>query len=68
MNSFGAVEPIPARGRGGALKKELDRADAIIDGSAAFRAVVDRLIPAGWSKRAGSAPECFLLDIRLLFA
>src|SRR5208282_1195307 len=37
MNSFGAVEPIPARGRGGVLKKELDRADAIIESSAAFR-------------------------------
>src|SRR5271157_1824394 len=31
MNSLGAVEPIPARGGGGVLKKTLDRADAIIE-------------------------------------
>src|SRR5271157_1908020 len=31
MNSSGAVEPIPARGGGGVLKKTLDRADAIIE-------------------------------------
>jgi len=28
---LGAVEPIPARGGGGVLKKTLDRADAIIE-------------------------------------